>query len=133
MKVIALNIGLYALIGLVVGLMSALLGIGGGVLMVPVLHLAFGKDMQTAVGTSLAAMVLGSLAGAARHAGFANIDWTLAAGLGAGAVVGAYAVGAPLAEALPSDVLRKAFGILMLVFGLRMIGVFEWVAALVVK
>lgn len=133
MKALALNLGLYALIGLVVGLMSALLGIGGGVLMVPVLHLAFGKDMQTAVGTSLAAMVLGSLAGAARHAGFGNIDWTLAAGLGVGAVVGAYAVGAPLAQVLPSDVLRKAFGVLMLVFGLRMIGVLEWVAALMAR
>jgi uncharacterized membrane protein YfcA len=121
------------LIGVVVGLMSALLGIGGGVLMVPVLHLLFGKDMQTAVGTSLAAMVLGSVAGAARHAGFQNIDWVMAAALGAGAVVGAYAIGAPLAEALSSEALRRIFGVLMLVFGLRMLGLFEFIATKIVK
>jgi len=113
--------------------MSALLGIGGGVLMVPVLYLLFHKDMQTAVGTSLGVMVASSLAGAVRHAGFGNIDWPLAAGLAAGAIVGAYALGAPLAEILPSEVLRKIFGVVMLVFGLRMLGLFEWLAGLIVS
>ncbi len=110
-----------AAVGLLTGTLSGLLGIGGGVIMVPVLHLAFSKPMQIAVGTSLAAMVLGALAGAVRHASYGNIDWLVALGLALGTVTGAYCIGAPLCEALPSATLRKIFGVVMCLFGLRMI------------
>lgn len=126
---ILLAIVAYAALGVIVGLLSGLLGIGGGVVMVPVLHLLCGKDMHVAVGTSLAAMVVGALAGAARHAGFQNVDWLVAAGLGVGTVTGAYVLGAPLAEQLPADTLRKLFGVLMFLFGLRMMGVFAWISS----
>ncbi len=125
------SLSLYALVGIAVGLLSGCLGIGGGVIMVPAIHLLWGKDMQTAAGTSLTAMVAGALAGAARHIGFGNVDWPIAAGLAVGTIVGAYALGAPLAECLPSDTLRKIFGVVMFLFGLRMMGAFAWLASLV--
>ena len=123
----------YVAIGLVTGFASGLLGIGGGVIMVPAIHLLFGKTMQVAVGTSLSVIVVGAIAATIRHAGMGNIDWRIALGLGIGSVVGAYFLGPPLAEILPSDTLRKIFGVVMCLFGLRMMGVFGWLMHLVSK
>jgi len=123
----------YIAIGLVTGFASGLLGIGGGVIMVPAIHLLFHKTMQVAVGTSLAVIVVGSVAATVRHAGMGNVDWQIALGLGIGSIVGAYFLGPPLAEILPSDVLRKIFGVVMCLFGLRMMGVFQWLAHFVMK
>jgi uncharacterized membrane protein YfcA len=115
----------YLGLGVLMGALSACLGIGGGVLITPAIFLLYGKSMQVAVGTSLAAMVFGSLAGAARHASFGNVDWPIAIGIGVGAVLGAALIGAPLAQKIPSAVLAKVFGVVMCAFGLRMIGVYS--------
>jgi uncharacterized membrane protein YfcA len=128
-QVIALLAGAVGF-GLVTGFLSGLLGVGGGIIMVPLLHLVYGREMQVAVGTSLAAMVAGALAGMVRHAGFGNVDWPLAAGLGIGTLLGAYLLGAPLAEAIPSELLRRLFGGLMCLVGLHMVGLFDWLAKL---
>lgn len=121
----------YLGVGLVVGILSGLLGIGGGVLMVPAIVLIWGQSMQTAVGTSLAVMIPGALAGVMRHHfSFGNVDFRLAGLLAVGAVVGTYAIGAPLAEYLPGAVLKKIFGVLMIIIGLRMLGVGTWLAKL---
>ncbi len=117
-------------LGVLMGTLSACLGIGGGVLITPAIFLLYGKTMQVAVGTSLAAMVFGSFAGAARHASFGNVDWSIALGMGVGAVLGASLVGAPLAERIPSEILAKVFGVVMCLFGLHMMGVFTAIARL---
>lgn len=115
----------YLGLGVCMGTLSACLGIGGGVIITPAIFLIYRKSMQVAVGTSLAAMVFGSLAGAARHASFGNVDWPIAIGIGVGALLGAALIGAPLAEKIPSAVLAKIFGFVMCIFGLRMIGVYS--------
>ena len=121
----------YLGIGLTVGIVSGLLGIGGGVLMVPAIVYIWGRSMQIAVGTSLAVMIPGALAGVLRHHfSFGNVDFRLAGLLAVGAVVGAYAIGAPLADSLPGPMLKKIFGLLMVIVGLRMIGAGTWLAKL---
>jgi uncharacterized membrane protein YfcA len=124
-------VGGLALIGLAVGTLSGLLGVGGGILMVPaILHFwpSGGADevMKRAVATSLAVMVPVSLCGAVRHFLFGNVDLNVAAGLALGAIVGTLFIGAPLANAMQGDSLKKAFGIIMVIFGLQVAGVFNF-------
>ncbi len=116
--------------GLLMGGLSGLLGIGGGSLILPIVHLIYGLDMQAAIGTTLTAMVVGSAAGAVRHATYGNVNWGMAAALGVGALAGASLIGAPLAEALPSDLLKKLFGAFLCLVGLQMLGLFSWMAGL---
>ena len=116
----------YLGVGLVVGTVSALLGIGGGVLLVPALVLIWACSMHTAVGTSLAVIAVCSLAAATRHHMLGNVDFALAGALAVGAVVGSFFIGAPLAEMIPGETLKKMFGVVLVAFGLRMIGLFAY-------
>jgi len=118
----------YLGVGLTVGILSALLGIGGGVLLVPALLFIWACSMHTAIGTSLAVITVCSLAAATRHFMLGNVDLGLAGALAVGAVVGSFFIGAPLAEMLPEETLKKAFGVLLVVVGLRMIGLFPYLA-----
>jgi uncharacterized membrane protein YfcA len=124
-------------LGVVVGTFSGLLGIGGGILMVPVLLYVW-KDtipnMQMAVATSLAVMIPSTIAGTLRnHFSFHRVDWSLAVMLGIGAVVGTYLIGVPLAQVIPSETLKKIFGVMLVVFGLQMVGAGAALAKLVVR
>ena len=118
----------YLGVGLTVGIISATLGIGGGVLLVPALLFIWACSMHTAIGTSLAVIAVGSLAAATRHFMLGNVDLPLAGALAVGMVVGSFFIGAPLAEMLPGETLKKAFGVLLVVVGLRMIGLFPYLA-----
>lgn len=115
--------------GTIIGIISGLFGIGGGILMVPLIVFAWGRDMHLAVGTSLAVMIPSAIAGTLRHHAFGNVDFALAGALAVGAVVGTTWIGVPLAEALPAETLKKAFGIVMIVSGLKMAGVFDYLIA----
>ena len=123
-------------LGVLVGTLSGLLGIGGGILMVPALYYIWQQEMhqemQMAVGTSLAVMIPTALVGACRHHfSYGNVHWELAGVLAVGAIAGTYFIGAPLAETLPSDALRKIFGVLMVLVGLHMLGITGYLSALV--
>jgi uncharacterized membrane protein YfcA len=118
-------IGPFSLAGLAAGAVAGLFGVGGGILMVPVLVLAFSREQHLAQGTSLAAMVPLAIAGALRYSVKGNVDWIAAAGLAIGAVIGVTYVGVPLAEAIKAPLLGKLFGVLMTFVGLRMVGVFD--------
>lgn len=123
----------YVVVGLAVGTISGLLGIGGGILMVPLVVLLWktGPDgIKVAIGTSLATMVPTALAGTLRHHGFANVDFSLAACLAVGAVLGTLFIGAPLAEHLPGETLKRVFGVLMIVSGLKWCGAVEFVVGI---
>lgn len=95
--------------GLVVGLVTGLVGAGGGFLVVPALALLGGLPMPVAVGTSLVVIAMKSFAGLAGYLSSVHIDWTLAAAVTVAAVVGAL-VGARMTALINPDVLRKAFG-----------------------
>lgn len=95
--------------GLVVGLVTGLVGAGGGFLVVPALALLGGLPMPVAVGTSLIVIAMKSFAGLAGYLSSVQIDWGLALAVTAAAVVGAL-IGARLTAMIDPDALRKAFG-----------------------
>lgn len=97
--------------GFVAGVVSSVLGVGGGIIMVPLLALGLGYGQHVAEGTSLAVIVPTAVTGARRHAASGFTDWHLGVRLGVGALVGAL-VGASLALALDADDLARAFGVL---------------------
>lgn len=78
-------------IGLVAGLFSALFGVGGGIVVVPLLVLVARFDPKPATGTSLAAIALTAAFGAASFSVLGEVDWDAAATVGLPAMVGAFA------------------------------------------
>lgn len=109
----------FILLGLIAGGLAATLGIGGGIVFVPVLVSVFAFTQHDAQGTSLAIIVPTTAVAAIAHARAGRIDWKLVATLGIGGVVGAVA-GARTALVLDEDVLRRLFAILLVVVATRM-------------
>jgi uncharacterized protein len=103
--------------GVVVGLVTGLVGVGGGFLVVPALALLGGLAMPVAVGTSLLVIAMKSAAGLAGYLANIDIDWGLAAGVTGAAVVGSL-VGGRLTGRIREAVLRQSFGWFVLVMGL---------------
>ncbi len=95
--------------GVVVGLVTGLVGAGGGFLVVPALALLGGLPMPVAVGTSLVVIAMKSFAGLGGYLSSIHINWTVALAVTAAAVAGAL-LGARLTARVDPDSLRKAFG-----------------------
>ena len=108
-------------VGTVSGFISGLLGVGGGVILVPVLTVVLGFPVKTALGTSLVVVAAQSIPGSITHALLGNVDWRIVGGLVIGVVPGAR-IGARAAVAAEDAKLRivvgTAMGVLALVFGL---------------
>ena len=116
-----MNIFLYLLLGLVTGIFSGLIGIGGAIIIIPILVLLFGLSQHTAQGTTLALMVppIGLLAAWTYYKdGF--VDLKIAGLICLGFFVGGL-VGARYATQIPEQVLRKMFGLVLLIASLKMI------------
>ncbi len=116
-----MNIFLYILLGVVAGIFSGLIGIGGGIIIVPALVLLFGLSQHTAQGTTLALMVppIGLLAALAYYKqGF--VDLKVAAFVCLGFFIGGL-FGAKFAIGIPETILKKIFGIVLLAVSIRMI------------
>ncbi|WP_367325773.1 sulfite exporter TauE/SafE family protein [Streptomyces sp. HUAS ZL42] len=107
--------------GIVVGLVTGLVGAGGGFLVVPALALLGGLPMTVAVGTSLLVIAMKSFAGLAGYLASVHIDWGFAALVTATAVVGSL-LGGLLAGRIPQDALRKSFGWFVAVMGIFVLG-----------
>lgn len=99
--------------GVVVGLVTGVVGAGGGFLVVPALVLLGGLPMATAVGTSLLVISLKSFAALAGYLSAVQIDWGLAAAVTAMALLGSV-LGSWLAGRIDPERLRKGFGIFVL-------------------
>jgi uncharacterized membrane protein YfcA len=115
------NILLFLLLGLITGVFSGLIGIGGAIIIIPTLVLVFGLSQHMAQGTTLALMVppIGLLAAWTYYQkGF--VDLKIAAFICLGFFVGGL-IGAKFAVAIPEPVLRKIFGIVLLITSVRMI------------
>ena len=110
----------YLALGLVAGVLSALLGVGGGVIMVPAMVLMFGFSQHAAEGTSLLIIIPTAIVGSVRHAKNGYTDWRLGMILGLGGVVGAWA-GASVALTLDADLLQRLFAIFLLVTGAHLL------------
>ncbi len=108
-----------ALIGLTAGLLSGGFGIGGGIVMVPLL-VAVGLDRHRATATSLAAIVPIAIAGAITFSISGEINLGLGIVIGAGGVVGSV-FGASLMNRMSARSLTIVFGVILLVAAVRMI------------
>lgn len=110
----------YVISGLGMGLLSAMFGIGGGILLVPILVTLLNFGQHLASGTSLAVMAPTALFGALRLTRPGLTDWRVGSRIGVGGIVGAV-IGASVALYLPAEVLRWVFAGLMVVTAFRMI------------
>jgi hypothetical protein len=132
------NSVVYALWGILIGFCCGLIGIGGGVLMVPIMVLALHFKMHEAVGTSTAVMIFTSMAGAFAYAingfgleglpsysiGYVNmLQWVLLAGTS----IPMAQVGVKVAHKLPAKKLKFVFIVVMVYMALKMLGIFEWI------
>ena len=124
-----MTVGKFAVVGVAAGTVGGLFGVGGGIVMVPVLVLFFSFAQHMAQGTSLAAMIPLAIAGMLRYHFKGNVDWPTATGLAIGCVIGVTFIGAPNAHLITDTVLRQMFGAFMILAGLRMLGFFKLIGA----
>jgi len=119
-KMTVLTIFGLLILGLVAGSFSGLIGIGGGVIIVPALILLFGFSQQIAQGTTLALLVppIGLLAVIDYYKkGFVNMPAAILIALGF--IVGGF-LGAKIAVSLPEQTLRRIFAVVIVIIGIRM-------------
>jgi hypothetical protein len=102
------SLPLLAGIGLVSGFFAALFGVGGGIVVVPLLILLAGFEGKRATGTSLAAIGLTAVFGATGYAILGEVDWARAAQVGLPAIAGAL-LGVRLQQRLSSRFLVLLF------------------------
>ena len=107
------------LVGALAGVLSGLLGIGGGAIMIPAMTLLMGLSQHVAQGTSLLVIIPTAISGSITHFRMGNIRLETAGWLSVGGVVGAIA-GASLALASPDQLLRLLFGGYLTFTGLQM-------------
>jgi uncharacterized membrane protein YfcA len=107
---------LLAPVAVAVGVLTGLVGVGGGFLIVPALVLLARVPMRQAVGTSLLVIALNSAAGFGGYIGTVDIDWAFLARFTAVTIAGALA-GAAMASRVPVSTLRRAFAVFLLVVG----------------
>ncbi|MDW6091991.1 sulfite exporter TauE/SafE family protein [Vibrio rhizosphaerae] len=117
---------LLIVLGAFVGVMAGLLGIGGGLIIVPALlflfpHVGITPDiaMQVALATSLSCIILTSGSSALNHLRYGNIDLLAVKWLTPGIIVGGL-MGATLADWMPSEYLPKVFGVIVFLLAIQM-------------
>jgi hypothetical protein len=108
------TIVLVVAIGFLAGVLAGLFGVGGGILFVPTLALGLGLTQLHAEATSLLAIIPTVVAGTWRQQRYGNVRWQPAIVIGLVAIAGVEA-GVLVAESLPEHVLRRLFGVLMIV------------------
>jgi hypothetical protein len=99
--------------GIVVGVVTGLVGAGGGFLVVPALVLLGGLSMPAAVGTSLVVIAMKSFAGLAGHLQHVSIDWRITLAVTAAAVIGSV-IGGNFVGRIPPAKLRRGFGVFII-------------------
>lgn len=112
---------LYIILGMVAGIFSGIFGIGGGSILIPAMVFIFGLTQHQAQGTTLALMVppIGLLA-AWRYWQSGNVKLSMAAFICLGFFLGGL-IGAHMVQNVSDPLLKKLFGIFLLLVSLRMI------------
>ena len=100
-------------LGLVAGVLAGLYGVGGGILFVPTLVLAFGLGQVEAEATSLVAILPTVAAGAWRQHRYGNVRWRAAVVIGL-AAIGGVELGVLAAKSLPEQTLQRLFGLFVI-------------------
>lgn len=120
MKAHAARYWRYGLVGVVAGLTSGLFGVGGGIVIVPLLVGLVGFGQRLAHGTSLTAILPISTASALGYATQGEVEWVIATLVSLGAMAGAI-VGSHLLQRLPVRALRLGFAFILIVTAVRMV------------
>jgi uncharacterized protein len=108
------------LIGLAAGILAGLLGVGGGIIMVPVMVVGFGIPAALAKGTSLFVIVPTAIMGTWRNRSKGNADLRVAVILGLAGVVSAFVAG-KISVGMPETLSNVLFAILLVVVAARML------------
>lgn len=103
---------LVVFLGLGIGVLSALFGVGGGLMFVPAMTLILGLTQIHATGSSLLAVLPTALVGSWRQHHYGNVSWRAAALIGI-ASIGGVVGGAQLAHDVPEHILRRLFACLI--------------------
>lgn len=118
-------IAIYALTGVFAGVIGGMLGLGGGIIIVPVLHFIFMRQgftptiiMHLAVTTSLATIIATSLSATYTHHQKNAVLWPVVYRFAPGILIGA-ALGAILADSLSSNTLRLVFGVFEIIVAIQ--------------
>lgn len=112
----------FVLLGVCAGVLSGSLGLGAGIILVPILGLLLGFGQKSAQGMALAVMVPMALVGALRYWKNSEIEmnWAVIGLIVCGALPATLLLGTELAARLPSHVLRKVFAFVLLIVAVKM-------------
>jgi uncharacterized protein len=105
------------LVGCLAGLFAGMFGVGGGILFVPVL-VGLGLEQHQAIGTSLLAILPAVAAGTWQNSRAGTVRWRSSGLVGVAAAVSAQG-GVAVADALPGDVLRRIFAVLLVAIAVQ--------------
>jgi uncharacterized membrane protein YfcA len=121
MKMSVTSIIILVIMGVITGFMAGMLGIGGGIIVIPALVMILGFTQQSAQGTSLAMMLppVGIFA-VINYYKAGHVDWKVAAILALFFIVGSV-FGSKLAVKIPQDVLKRIFGVFLLLVAAKML------------
>lgn len=109
------------ILGIVAGILSGLFGIGGGIVIVPLLVMIFGLSQQTAQGTTLAMLSIPvSLVAAINYTKAGMISWKVAILLAVGFMIGGF-FGSKIAVNINADIMKKMFAVLMILLAVKML------------
>ena len=106
--------------GVAMGVLSALSGIGGGIILIPIVVTLFGFSQQLAAGTSLAVMAPIALLGAWRQSRTGATDWLMGVRFGLSSIPGAV-LGAAVAVAVSGVLVKTVFALVLVVVGIQML------------
>ena len=109
------------LIGLAAGFLGGMVGIGGGVIIVPALVLLFGLSQHNAQGISLAMMLFPvGLLGVLNYYKKGHVDFKYAGLIAVGFLIGSY-IGSKFSLTLPQELVKKIFAVVMILLALKML------------
>ena len=109
------------LVGVAAGMLSGLVGVGGGIIIVPALVYFIGFSQKTAQGTSLALIMLPvGIFGVIQYYKQGHVDYRIVGMLAIGFLVGSF-FGSKLALTISQESLKKVFAILMIVIAIKML------------
>lgn len=107
------------LVGIFAGVLSSMVGVGGGIVIVPCLVLIFGFNQHMAQGTTLAMLAIPvSAAAAYSYYQKGMLDWKVALILAGGFVIGGY-FGGRVAVNIPTLLIKRVFAVLMIIIAIK--------------
>jgi uncharacterized protein len=109
------------LVGIAAGILGGLVGVGGGIIIVPALVYFIGFSQKTAQGTSLGLIMLPvGILGVLQYYKQGHVDFKVVGMLAVGFLLGSY-FGSKIALSLPQETVKKIFAVLMIIIAIKML------------